>query len=194
MFARTERLLLRPGWAQDAPALFAGLADEGIVRNLASAPWPYRLADAEAFLARERDPAEPALLIFRRTLGEPELVGSIGFGRRPDGELEFGYWIARKHWGRGFATEAGKALIANARDTLRLRKLNAGHFLDNPASGRVLQKLGFRPTGAVVPYYSAGRREAAPCRLFTLDLARTERSEAKEEAAVDACRMEMMAA
>jgi RimJ/RimL family protein N-acetyltransferase len=192
MFAITERLLLRPGWAQDAPALHAGICDEGIVRNLASAPWPYTPADAEAFLATERDPCEPALLILRRTNGAPELVGTIGVGRRPDGELEFGYWIARRHWGRGYATEAGEALIANARDSLRVRKLNAGHFLDNPASGRVLEKLGFRSTGTVAPRYSAGRREAAPCRLFTLDLGA--RAEAKEEAAVDACIMEMMAA
>lgn len=171
MFARTERLLLRPGWAQDAPALFEAIADEAIVRNLASAPWPYTLADAEAFLATERSPAEPAMLIFRRTAGAPQLVGTIGFGRRPDGEMEFGYWIARRFWGLGFATEAGRAVIGAARDSLRLPTLHAGHFLDNPASGRVLEKLGFRPTGAVAQRYSAGRREAAPCKLFALDLA-----------------------
>ena len=168
MFARTERLLLRPGWAEDAPALFEGIADEAIVRNLASAPWPYRLSDAEAFLATERDPAEPAMLIFRRTEAEPQLVGTIGFGRRPDGEIEFGYWIARPFWGRGYATEAGRAVLDFARETLRLRRLEAGHFLDNPASGRVLEKLGFRPTGEIAQRYSAGRREAAPSRLFAL--------------------------
>ncbi|MET1112460.1 MAG: GNAT family protein, partial [Allosphingosinicella sp.] len=53
-----------------------------------------------------------------------------------------------------------------------LRRLDAGHFLDNPASGRVLEKLGFEPTGRIVPYYSAGRGEAAPCRLFRLELDR----------------------
>ena len=47
MFARTERLLLRPGWREDAPALFRAIADEGIVRNLAQAPWPYGPGDAE---------------------------------------------------------------------------------------------------------------------------------------------------
>jgi hypothetical protein len=66
MFARTERLLLRPGWAEDAPALFDAIADERIVCNLASAPWPYRACHAEAFLATERKPGEPSLLIFRR--------------------------------------------------------------------------------------------------------------------------------
>ena len=171
MFARTERLLLRPGWAEDASALFKAVADEAIVRNLASAPWPYRPEDAQAFLATERDPAEPALLVFRRTSEAPELAGAIGFGRRPDGELEFGYWIARRFWGRGYATEAGRALLTAGRHSLRLQRLHSGHFLDNPASGRVLEKLGFRPTGQVVRRFSAGRREAAPCRLLQLDLA-----------------------
>jgi RimJ/RimL family protein N-acetyltransferase len=170
MFARTERLLLRPGWTEDAPALFDAIRDEAIVRNLASAPWPYGLEDAQAFLATERDEAEPASLIFRRTAGAPQLVGTIGFGRRPDGEMEFGYFIARRFWGLGFATEAGRAVIEFARQSLRLERLNAGHFIDNPASGRVLEKLGFRATGAVVPRYSAGRREASQCKLFELDL------------------------
>jgi RimJ/RimL family protein N-acetyltransferase len=170
MFARTERLLLRPGWTQDAPALFEAIADEGIIRNLASAPWPYAMADAESFLATDRDADTPAVLIFRRTGGAPQLVGTIGIGRRPNGERELGYFIARPFWGRGYATEAGRAMIAFARDSLRLSRLNAGYFTDNPASGRVLEKLGFTPTGAVVPRYSAGRREAAPCRLLELRL------------------------
>ena len=80
MFARTERLLLRPGWAEDAPALAAAIADEMIVRNLATAPWPYRLRDAEAFLAQPRDPVLPSFLIFERTDGAPRLVGSCGLG------------------------------------------------------------------------------------------------------------------
>ncbi|HYE26998.1 MAG TPA: GNAT family N-acetyltransferase [Allosphingosinicella sp.] len=169
MFARTERLLLRPGWSQDAPALFDAIGDERIVRNLATAPWPYRPEDAEAWLATERKPSEPSLLVFLHGGGAPELIGAVGFGRRPTGETEFGYWIARRHWGRGYATEAGRALLATARHGLRVRRLDAGHFLDNPASGRVLEKLGFRPTGMIVPRYSAGRGEAAPCRLFSLE-------------------------
>src|SRR3712207_1681309 len=169
MFVRTERLLLRPGWSQDAPALFKAIADERIVRNLATAPWPYRPGDAEAFLATERKASEPSLLIFRRTQESPELIGAVGFGRKPGGGIEFGYWIARHHWGRGYATEAGRAVLAAARDSLRLKRLDAGHFLDNPASGRVLEKLGFRPLGKIVPRYSAGRGEAAPCRLFELE-------------------------
>lgn len=189
MFARTKRLLLRPGWAEDAPALFRAIADERIVRNLASALWPYQPEDARAFLATEREAHEPALLVFRRTHADPELVGTIGIGRRPDSEFELGYWIARPYWGRGYATEAGRAVIEMARKSLRLKKLSAGHFVDNPASGRVLEKLGFRPTGEIVGRYSAGRREIARSRLFELDLT-SPRKEPVEVAAI----MEMIAA
>ncbi len=114
MFARTERLLLRPGWAEDAQALAAAIADETIVRNLATAPWPFGLRDAEAFLAAPRDPVLPSFLIYERTAADPMLVGSCGLGRRPSGAVELGYWIARDHWNRGFATEAGLALLGIA--------------------------------------------------------------------------------
>ena len=184
MFARTERLLLRPGWIEDAPELFEAIRDEAIVRNLASAPWPYALSDAESFLRTERLPSEPCFLIFLRTAGDPLLVGTVGFGRRPLGETEFGYWIARPHWGRGYATEAGKAALALARDSLRLKKISVGHFLDNPASGRVLEKLGFRATGIVAPRYSAGRGDLAPCRLFELDLSAEAPAEVEPELAM----------
>lgn len=170
MFARTERLLLRPGWREDAPALAAALGDEGIVRNLATAPWPYGLKDAETFLDREQGPSGTSFLLFRRTGGAPRLVGAAGFGATPDGEVELGYWIARPYWGLGYATEGAQAVIDLVRDSLRMRRLIAGHFLDNPASARVLAKLGFRPTGRVLPRFSLARRTAAPCREMALDL------------------------
>jgi RimJ/RimL family protein N-acetyltransferase len=180
MFARTERLLLRPGWEEDAPALARAIAEEAIVRNLASAPWPYDIEAARAYLATERPAEQASFLVFRRTRGAPQLIGSAGLGRRPGGEIELGYWISRPHWGLGYATEAAGAVIGIARDSLRLTRLNAGHFVDNPASGRVLEKLGFKPTGLVAPRFSCGRREAAPCKLFELDL--SEREAAAEPA------------
>jgi RimJ/RimL family protein N-acetyltransferase len=170
MFARTERLLLRPGWAEDAPALAAAIADEQIVRNLATAPWPYGLKEAEAFLASPRDPVLPTFLILARTGAAPELIGACGFGRRPSGAIELGYWIARAHWGRGYATEAAGQLIEIAR-TLGLTRLEASHFIDNPASGRVLEKLGFTPTGLSVPRLSCARGGEATSRLLRLSLA-----------------------
>jgi RimJ/RimL family protein N-acetyltransferase len=169
MFARTERLLLRPGWAEDAPALAAAIADEMIVRNLATAPWPYRLRDAEAFLAQPRDPVLPSFLIFERTDGAPRLVGSCGLGRRPSGAVELGYWIARPFWDRGYATEAGIALIEIAR-ALGVAQLEGSHFLDNPASARVLEKLGFKPIGITAPRLSCARGTEAPARMLRLSL------------------------
>ena len=164
MFARTEHLLLRPGWAEDAPALAAAIADETIVRNLATAPWPFALRDAEAFLAAPRDPVLPSFLIYERTSRDPLLVGACGLGRRPSGAVELGYWIAREHWNRGFATEAGAALLEIA-GALALPRLEASYFIDNPASGRVLEKLGFLPTGITAPRYSCARGSETMARL-----------------------------
>ena len=164
MFARTERLLLRPGWAEDAPALAQAIADEAIVRNLATAPWPFALRDAVAFLAAPLDPVLPSFLIYARTAADPVLVGACGLDRRPSGAVELGYWIARDHWNRGFATEAGLALLAIA-GALALPRLEASYFIDNPASGRVLEKLGFLPTGIAAPRYSCARGDEAMARL-----------------------------
>ena len=185
MFARTERLLLRPGWNEDAPALYEAIRDEGIVRNLATAPWPYARSDAEAFVSRERAADEPSCLIFLRTRGAPKLIGGVGIGRTPDGGHELGYWIGRSYWGLGFATEAGHAMVDFARHSLRLDRLEAGHFLDNPASGRVLHKLGFAPVGSVSRRYSAGRGAEAPCKLFELEL----NCDARTEAGAETCEL-----
>ena len=169
MFARTPRLLLRPGFPEDAPALASAIADEAIARNLANVPWPYRMRDAEAFLASPRDPVLPSLLIFERTQSTPRLVGACGLGRRPSGAVEMGYWIARPHWGRGYATEACAALIEIAR-MLGLASLEGSHFIDNPGSARVLEKLGFRARGVIAPRMSCARGEEVPARLMRLDL------------------------
>jgi RimJ/RimL family protein N-acetyltransferase len=111
----------------------------------------------------------PSFLIFERTDADPRLVGSCGLGRRPSGAVELGYWIARPFWGRGYATEAATALIDIAR-TLGFTRLEGSHFLDNPASGRVLEKLGFEPLGITAPRMSCARGTEAPSRLLRLTL------------------------
>ncbi|WP_265571751.1 GNAT family N-acetyltransferase [Sphingomicrobium nitratireducens] len=168
MFARTRRLLLRPGFPEDAPQLAQAIAEHEIVRNLARAPWPYGIEDAKSFLASMNEGPLPTFLIFERTAGAPELVGACGFDFK-DGGIDYGYWIARKRWGRGIATEAGRAALEIAR-TIGLKSLQAAHFLDNPASGRVLEKLGFTPTGRTAMHYSCGRGREAATRLYRLDL------------------------
>lgn len=168
MFALTERLLLRPAWPEDAEAVFRAVADEAIVRNLAKAPWPYTPADADFYVSMPSDDYFPNALLWLRTGGVPELVGTCGLADL-DGEVELGYWIAREHWGRGFATEAAKAMVGAAK-ALGHKRLVSGHFTDNPASGRVLRKAGFRPTGQIAKRYSVARGTDVACALFELPL------------------------
>jgi RimJ/RimL family protein N-acetyltransferase len=170
MFARTKRLTLRPAWPEDAPAIARAIGHEEVVRMLSKVPWPYALADAEAFLSRRREATEAFFLILSHEGERPRPIGGIGLAPDEDG-YELGYWLTPDAWGRGYATEAGRAVVAIARHALGLRRLHAGHFVDNPASGRVLQKLGFRATFMVKGRYSAGREAIAPCRLYALDLA-----------------------
>ena len=85
MFARTPRLLLRPGFPEDAPALASAIADEAIARNLANVPWPYRMRDAEAYLASPRDPVLPSLLIFNLGQGAPQGAAAARDRRRVRG-------------------------------------------------------------------------------------------------------------
>jgi RimJ/RimL family protein N-acetyltransferase len=170
-------LLLRPIWPDDWQALFAAIADEGVIRNLARAPWPYRESDARDFAALPADPLAPRFVITRAAdaevvgcigvtpVRETERAGDDGANDNRGSELELGYWIARAHWGQGYATEAGAAVIAIAA-ALGHRELVASHFLDNPASGKVLRKLGFEPTGRVVQRYSCGRGCEAPTMLY----------------------------
>lgn len=164
MFHRSHRLLLRPIWPEDWQALLAGIADEGVVRNLARAPWPYRESDARAFVALPAGRLHPRFLITRAR--DAQVVGCIGIEPVADAEaVELGYWIARSFWGQGLATEAGAAVLSIAA-TLGHREVVASHFLDNPASGRVLRKLGFEPTGRVEQRFSCGRGGEAQAALY----------------------------
>ena len=154
MFIRSERLFLRPAWPEDWEELLARIADEKIVCNLAKAPWPYRAEHARDFAAKRQDKCRPHFLVTLPATGE--LIGSVGLAPGDAEAAELGYWIARAQWGKGYAPEAARAVLRLAR-TLGHERLVAGHFVDNPASGRVLAKIGFRPTGRVLPRFSAGR-------------------------------------
>ena len=177
MFARTKRLLLRPSWPEDAHELYQAIADEGIVRNLARAPWPYTEQDAAIFTALEHLDKYPT---FRRTDGAPRLVGACGLGET-DGKAELGYWIGRPYWGLGYASEAAKAVVAVAK-AIGHERLVAGLFTDNPASGRVLRKLGFISTGKTELRNSLGRGQQVPCALYEKDLSGDEDCEPVSDA------------
>jgi RimJ/RimL family protein N-acetyltransferase len=168
MFARTERLLLRPIWPEDASALYDAVADEAVVRNLASAPWPYTRSDADNFAALRHHEMFPNFMLMLRTNGAPKLIGGCRLIEQND-IAELGYWIARPYWGQGFASEAAKAVVGIAK-ALGHHKLIASHFIDNPASGRVLHKIGFRASGKIESRYSKGRDAHVLCALFECDL------------------------
>ncbi len=169
MFARTKRLMLRPSWPEDAPALAAAIGEARVARMLTRVPHPYTLADAQAFVALPRSAHDARFLVFAHEGDAPELVGGIGISDE-GGTPQLGYWLKPDAWGRGYATEAGRAVIDMARHALPIGRLGAWHFLDNPASGRVLHKLGFRPTGAVMAKASAAREGEFPSAAYVLDL------------------------
>ncbi|RJY08014.1 GNAT family N-acetyltransferase [Aurantiacibacter aquimixticola] len=166
MFMRTERLFLRPIFPEDWRGVFRGIAVPGIVRNLARAPWPYGEEDARSFCAGAADGDGHRFAITLPETREAPLIGLIGFDPDEEGAFELGYWIGEAWQGRGYATEAAHGVLAIT-DALGIEAVGAGHFLDNPASGRVLRKLGFAETGEVRLTACAGRGgEQVPTRRY----------------------------
>ncbi|MFM2300497.1 MAG: hypothetical protein RLZZ84_233 [Pseudomonadota bacterium] len=164
MFIRSERLFLRPGWPEDWPELLSRIADEAVVQNLAHAPWPFATG-----AARGDDTRLPHFIVTLPTsLAPADIVGAVGLHRGADG-VELAYWTARDHWNKGYATEAVRAVLGLAR-TLGHREIRASQFIDNPASGRVLRKAGFCPTGEVRQRASIGRGQSAPAVIHAIAL------------------------
>ena len=170
MFIRSERLFLRPIWLEDWQDIFSAIGDEAVVRNLAQVPWPYRPEDARHFAQLPQDGHCPHFLITLPKGAEGvETIGVVGLAQEA-GDVALGYWIAREHWGRGFATEAARTVLSLA-GTLGYRRIVARNFLDNPASARVLSKLGFCPLGLAEPRYSLARGRMVLAQGHVLDLA-----------------------
>jgi len=144
----TRRLRLRPPETGDVHAIASQMADWDVVKNLASAPYPYTEDHARAFVARQEDGrakgSDFAFAVTPKAGGA--LAGMCGVHLRETG-LELGYWFGRAHWGQGYATEAAGEVLGFAFRNLRAGAVEAGWYHDNPASGRVLEKLGFRPAG-----------------------------------------------
>ncbi|QUD86555.1 GNAT family N-acetyltransferase [Phenylobacterium montanum] len=162
----TRRLALRAPAFSDAPRVAALANDLGVARMTTRIPHPYSRGEAEGFLARM------AALDYRREAVfaiEHEDDGVVGLiGMHPTGQFgpEIGYWLGRPWWGRGFATEAALALLSWIKQEKRARAVISGHFIDNPASGRVLQKAGFLYTGVIEPRYSTARDAVVDTRMM----------------------------
>lgn len=143
---RTRRLTLRPFDAADLDAIVAGVGDVAVLRLLARVPHLYRRSDGEAFLSFVRNRARTGSDLPLAIEYEGGLIGGISIDKIPR-RCELGYWIAKPAWGRGFATEAARAILAYGFGVLGLPLVRSGFFTANAGSRRVQEKLGFRPVG-----------------------------------------------
>jgi RimJ/RimL family protein N-acetyltransferase len=162
------RLLLREPQPGDAPALAEGLAEYDVAKFLATAPHPYNEDSAKAFLARVvelRAKGEAyEFAILRKEDGK--LIGLCGLHLK-GGRYEIGYWVAKPFWGKGYATEAARKVLAFAFHDLKATDVWAGWYHDNLASGQVLRKLGFQAVG-VEKKHSLARGEDVLCNRTQL--------------------------
>ncbi|MBW8773418.1 MAG: GNAT family N-acetyltransferase [Gemmatimonadetes bacterium] len=136
--------LLRPWRASDAASLAQHANDDEVWRNMRDRfPHPYTLKDAREWLAFAM--TLPAGTNFAIDV-DGAAVGGISF--EPLGDVfrvgaEVGYWLGRRYWGRGIATEGVRALTAHAFRHFDFVRLQASVFSWNPASARVLEKAGY---------------------------------------------------
>jgi RimJ/RimL family protein N-acetyltransferase len=147
----TARLALRPHRPADATRIARLANDFEVVKMTGGMPFPYGLADAEAFVARAGAADLATDVEFAVELPGEGLIGGLGFFTRDEVAPEVGYWLGRPYWGRGYASEMLKGAMAWARSEWGQRCVLACHFVDNPASGHVLGKAGFLHTGRIEP-------------------------------------------
>lgn len=157
----TPRLALRPIALEDANRLTELLQAREISENTLSIPHPYTLRDAVYFIRHQEaqcDGGEAA--IFAISLRSTDtLIGALGLERKQKHDCaELGYWLGKEHWGHGYATEAVEAIVEFGFGSLGLHRIHAGHFTRNPASGRVLQKVGFQYEGRLRDRLKKGDR------------------------------------
>jgi RimJ/RimL family protein N-acetyltransferase len=171
----TERLVLRAPRLEDATAIATLAADRRIAENTLRIPHPYTVPDAQAFLDSVNTPGgEIVYLITTRDLPrdlgllDETVIGACGIARLDGREPEIGYWLGVPFWGKGYATEAARALIDHAFTDLGYEHLLAGARVSNPASRRVLEKCGFQWTGVGL-YRIRAIRSSAPVDRFRLD-------------------------
>ena len=159
---KTARLLLRPFEMSDAAVIRSIVNNEAVASTMRSMVLPYTEEMARQWLQSQGAIwASQASAVYgiclnptEETAGQPQigssplLIGGIGLEIcREDEKGEIGFWIDQSHWGKGVATEAATALIKFGFEKLRLHKIVAFHMVRNPASGRVMEKLGMQKEG-----------------------------------------------
>jgi len=160
----TARLVLRAPRRSDVKAIASFANDRRIAANTARIPHPYGIEDAEQFIAAVNKREGEACFVI---MLECAPIGVCSVDLREDGP-EVGYWLGVPYWGRGFATEAVRALIDHAFGDLEHETLISGARVNNPASRRVLEKCGFQWTGVRLSRIRA-INSAAPIDRFRLD-------------------------
>lgn len=145
---KTERLLLRPFSMDDVPAVVDLAGQRQIAATTLLIPHPYSPSDAEKWIERhDAEFASGRNANFAITL-RGSLIGAISMVTSPEHQrAELGYWIGVPFWGQGYATEAGREVVRYGFTDRDLLRLTAHHFANNPASGRVLERMGMKKEG-----------------------------------------------
>jgi RimJ/RimL family protein N-acetyltransferase len=141
----TKRLILRAPQLVDAKAIAALANDRRIAENTSRIPHPYRVPDAESWIAGAS--AQQGDKTFMITLADGTVIGGCGLDMREGPNPEIGYWLGARYWRKGYATEAVRALIDHAFEDLEHKAIQSAVRVTNPASRRVMEKCGFQWTG-----------------------------------------------
>jgi RimJ/RimL family protein N-acetyltransferase len=169
----TARLHLRPPEATDVPVFTPLIGDYRVSKNLSRVPHPYSEEDGQNWVldiaAKHRSGEDYSFAITRKSDGV--FIGVCGV--HPSRQFEIGYWLGELYWGMGYATEAAHRVVRFAFEELGTPTVIAGHMTDNPASGRVLEKLGFVASHDE-PYPSLSRGTVVPAHRFVLTRERFE--------------------
>ncbi|MFS0750026.1 GNAT family N-acetyltransferase [Oceanobacillus sp. 1P07AA] len=146
----TERLTLRPFTLEDAEDVAKLCDNYNLYKTTLNIPHPYTLESAKGWISsHEQNRREDTLYQFAITDKDSgELYGSISLSNRKSHQNgEIAYWLGEEFWGRGFVTEASKAMIQFAFEEMNFHRVFAYHLKINPASGRVMEKCGMTYEG-----------------------------------------------
>jgi len=145
----TERLILRPFQLCDADTVEKLAGDKQIASTTLNVPHPYPKGGAKEWIAtHESTYLEGRGVVYAITLKNDELVGSIGLSNLVQNhQAELGYWVGVPYWNKGYCTEAAEAVLEYGFEVLGLNRIHACYLSRNPASGRVLEKLGMGHEG-----------------------------------------------
>jgi RimJ/RimL family protein N-acetyltransferase len=142
----TERLYLRAPNTSDAPRMQRILADFEVAKNLSRVPHPYPEGGAHEYLGRIADVSDPFDAKFSIIDKDGQFCGMTGFGRQS--ELpQLGYYLDPLHWGKGYMSEACKAVIGWMFEVADPMHIRSGVFEHNPASWAIQNKFGFEEVG-----------------------------------------------